>query len=108
MGKMQRDKGRGYELEVRDSLASFSPAERISEAGISVPDLKWMDRLVECRRRSVKTGYQSMNAITAELEGDAALYVTRLDRSPSYVVMTLDTLLDLLDEVKPKGGMRYG
>ena len=108
MGKMQRDKGRGYELEVRDSLASFSPAARVSEAGISVPDLKWRGRYVECRRRSVKTGYESMNAITAELEGDAALYVTRLDRDQSYVVMTLDTLLDILDELKPKGGMTYG
>lgn len=106
MGKMQRDKGRGYELEVRDSLASFSPATRISEAGISVPDLQWLDRYVECRRRA--DTYQSMNRITAELQGDAALYVTRLDRGPSYVVMTLDTLLDLLEEAKDTGGMRYG
>lgn len=110
MAKMQRDKGRRYELEVRDSLSSFSPAYRTSEAGMPVPDLFWMDRYVECRIRGKK--HESLAKAHQELQGDASLYVTRVDREESLVVMTLAGFLDLLDDVKQlgqgqAGGQRY-
>jgi hypothetical protein len=108
MGKAQRDKGRRYELEVRDALASFSPAQRTSEAGLPVPDLFWMNRYVECRIRAKK--HQSLATAHQELKGDASLYVTRVDREESLVVMTLDGFLDLLDEARKmeRGPMKYG
>ena len=108
MGKAQRDKGRRYELEVRDALASFSPAQRTSEAGIPVPDIFWMNRYVECRIRGKQ--HESLAKAAKELQGDASLYVTRVDRGESLVVMTLDGFLDLLDDARQmkKGPMTYG
>lgn len=108
-GLHSRRKGRSYELEVRAELMTYAPAERTSEAGISVPDLRWLERYVECRIRSDQ--YESMAKIQSELDGDASLYVTRLDRGHSLAVLRLDTLLDLLAEARgssPQGPMVYG
>jgi hypothetical protein len=71
---------------------------KISGMYLPGPDLKWRDLYVECRKRGRGTGYQSMNKIVWELDGDASVYVTALDYGDDFVVMRLTTLLDLLDQ----------
>ena len=92
MSNSQRRKGADYERLV----AKVMGATKISGMYLPGPDLRWREVYVECRRR--KDTYQSMNTIVRELDGDASLYVTALDRGDSFVVMRLDTLLDLIDE----------
>ena len=97
MGASERRKGRRAELE---AAAILGGAERISEAGSPGPDLRWRGRFVEVRRRE---SFQSMNQIVGELDGDAALYMTRLSRGDWFGVLRIDTLLDLLDEAQEEG-----
>ena len=92
MGASQRRKGAVYERKIAGLLG----AEKISGMYLPGPDLRWNGYYVECRKR--KDTYQSMNVIVQELDGDAALYVTALDRGDNFVVLRLSDLLDLIDE----------
>ena len=94
MGKPSRDKGAAYERKV----AVLMGATKVSGYYLPGPDLTFRGRYVECRKRGKGTGYQSMNQIVHELDGDASLYVTALDYGDDFVVLRLTDLLDLIDE----------
>lgn len=98
-GKRSRRKGRQGENEIVKLLGD--DAKRVSEAGSPGPDVWWNGHYIEVRRR--KEGYESMNVITSELEGEATLYMTRLDRKPWYVTLKLAVLQDMLDEAFSAG-----
>ena len=88
MGKSSRDKGARGERE----LASLLPgALKVSGMYRPGPDIIWLDREVEVKRRreGFKFDYRNLE--------NAQLLFKRADRADWLVTMRLDTLLDLLD-----------
>lgn len=100
MGKPSREKGARGERQLQALLPG---SQKTSYAWKPGPDLLWMERTIEVKRR--KDAYQSMNTITRILD-DVDLYATRIDRRPWYLTMTVDTLLDLLDDAHDRGTAR--
>ena len=98
MGKSQRVKGEGGEREAVTFLPGSHKISRMYQPG---PDLTWLSRYVEVRRRA--TEYQSLNKVKAELDSDASFYMTRLDYGEWLMVTKVDTLLDIVEEAYNRG-----
>lgn len=94
MSSHSRRKGRRGELE---AAAILPGAERISEAGISRPDLTWRHRLVEVKRRNTNSGF----GLIERMLSDAQIAMVRADRGEWVVAMRPETLLDLIEEGMP-------
>ena len=92
MGKKSRDKGAGYEYEVRDQLPGAVKISRMYKTG---PDIEWDGYMIEARRRA--DTYQSLNKIQKHLDDDTDIYATRLDYNATIVVMYLATFRDLTE-----------
>ncbi len=95
MSKSQREKGRRAENEFVGVLrANGYQAKRISAMYQPGPDVEAFDgRVVEVKRRA--------NVVSQQLEGwlqDVNMVAVRADRGEWHVWLTLDTLLDLIDE----------
>jgi hypothetical protein len=96
-GNHSRSKGRRFENEVVGYLnANGIQARRISEAGLTGPDIEaFGGRMVEAKIRN------QIPAIIRKALRDASIFVFREDRGPMLVCMEMTELLDLLDEQSP-------
>ena len=93
MGAHSRRKGARGELE----LAARLGAEKISRTGHTGPDLIWLDRYVEVKRRA-----KPLSAKISSLLDDTAIVIERADNAPWIVHLSLDTLEDILNERQPR------
>lgn len=98
MGSASRRKGANGEREAARLLPS---ATKISGMYLHGPDLQWLDRYVEVKRR--RDAYQSLNTAAQYLDDDAGIYMTRLDRKPWLMILHRDTMLDMIGEAWDRG-----
>lgn len=91
MGKRSRNTGNRTELEVAKLLPG---ARKVSYAWRPGPDIIWRDRVVEVKYRKDGGGF----ALLYRWLADAQILAVRARRREWLIVMTVDELLDLLDE----------
>ena len=97
MGKPSRDKGARGERELTHLLPG---AQKISGMYQASPDLLWRERTVEAKRRKEGFVFDYTNL------KDVQILAKRADNQEWLLTMTIDTLLDLLDETYDLGFAR--
>jgi len=88
-GKHSRDKGSRGERELADIIG----ADKVSAMYQPGPDLLWNGRYIEVKRRA----HWPSKALE-KWRRDAQIVMFRVDREPWMCYLTLDTLLDMIDE----------
>lgn len=92
MGKPSRDKGARAERELVKMLPG---ARKVSYAWKPGPDIEWLGRQVEVKRRSTP-----ISATLDRYLKDVDIVMTRGDNRPWMAYLEVDTLLDMLDEAR--------
>lgn len=100
MGKMQRNKGAGFEREIAATLKSVFPEAKrgIGQArsASEVADVEGTPFWLECKRGrqpNVRAAFRQAEEAT---DGRPALIVIRDDNDKAFVAMRLTTFMDIL------------
>ena len=89
MSKRSRTTGN---REERDLAAQLPGARKISRSGYTGPDIEWHGRTIEAKYRG--DGFITIYRYIEDVE----ILAIRRKREPWLMVMTIDVLLDLIEE----------
>lgn len=102
MGKKSRTKGFSYEREIAKRLRNLFPKARrhlefqAEEAALGIDLINTGNLAIQCKRYK---GYAPISKISEVKKSGIRVLVTKGDRLPDMVVLSLDDFLAILEDV---------
>lgn len=102
-GKHKRNKGAGYEREIAHAFDAERVGSRGKEDHIH-SDVEHETFYIQCKRRASISAYKwwTKTAEFAKTVGKIPIVVMREDRGESFVMISLDDFLELVDAKRNK------